>query len=70
MIFMTTQSEKIVGTMSTRYSWLQSKTKDIVDAKISRIARCKDCLSSTRRSMEIYLLVYSIAMFPLSSFPS
>ena len=55
MIFMTTQAEKIVGTMSTRYSWLQSKTKDIVDVKISRIVRYEDCLSSTRRSVEILL---------------
>ena len=55
MIFMTTQAEKIVGTMSTRYSWLQSKTKDIVDVKISRIVRYEDCLSSMRRSMEILL---------------
>ena len=55
MIFTTTQAEKIVGRMSTRYSWLWSKTKDIVDAKISRIARHEDCLSSTRRSMEILL---------------
>ena len=69
MIFTTTQAEEIVGTTSTRYSWLRSKTKDIVDAKISRIARHEDCLSGTRRSVEI-LLVYLIAVFPSSSFPS
>ena len=53
MIFMTIQAEEIAGTMSTRYSWLQSKITDIVDVKISRIARHEDCLSNMRRIMEI-----------------
>ena len=57
--FMTTQAEEIAGTTSTRYSWLQSKTKDIVDVKIYSTVRHEDCSYEEHRKF-IYLFIESL----------